>query len=55
MECFGHLPCLKASNKKEIKGPQSEEEKSDLSTNQYLGCISLLKNPIDSRSDGLEP
>ena len=46
---------LKFQMRKEIKGPQSEDEKSDLSTNQYFRCISLLKNPIDSRLDGLEP
>ena len=36
--------------RKEIK-----EEKSDLSTDQYFGRISILKNPIDTRLDGLEP
>ena len=41
--------------RKEIKEAESEKEKSDLSTNQYFGRISLLKNPIDTRSDGLEP
>ena len=46
---------LKFQMRKEIKGPQSEEEKSYLSTNQYFRCISLFKNPIDSRLDGLEP
>ena len=30
-------------------------EKSDLSTDQYFGRIFLLKNPIDTRLDGLEP
>ena len=41
--------------RKEIKEAESEEEKSDLSIEQYFGCISLLKTPIDSRLDGLEP
>ena len=41
--------------RKEIKEAKSEEEKSDLSTDQYFGRISLLKNPIDTRLDGLEP
>ena len=40
--------------RKEIKA-ESEKEKSDLSTDQYFGCISFLKNPIDTRLDGLEP
>ena len=46
---------LKFQIRKEIKGPQSEEEKLDLSTNQYFRHISLFKNRIDSRLDGLEP
>ena len=41
--------------RKEIKEAESEKEKSDLSTDQYFGRISLLKNPIDTRLDGLEP
>ena len=41
--------------RKEIKEVESEKEKSDLSTDQYLGYLSLLKNPIDTRLDGLEP
>ena len=41
--------------RKEIKEAESEKEKSDLSTDQYFGRISLLKNPIDTRPDGLEP
>ena len=41
--------------RKEIKEAESKKEKSDLSTDQYFGCISLLKNPIDTRLDGLEP
>ena len=41
--------------RKEIKEVESENEKSDLSTDQYFECISLLKNPIDTRLDGLEP
>ena len=41
--------------RKEIKEAESEKEKSYLSTDQYFGCISLLKNPIDTRLDGLEP
>ena len=40
--------------RKEIKEAESEKKKSDLSTDQYFGCISLLKNPIDTRLDGLE-
>ena len=40
--------------RKEIKEAESEKEKSDLSTDQYFGHISLLKNPIDTRLDGLE-
>ena len=41
--------------RKEIKEAESEKEKSDLSTDQYFGRISLLKNLIDTRLDGLEP
>ena len=41
--------------RKEINEAESEKEKSDLSTDQYFGRISLLKNPIDTRLDGLEP
>ena len=41
--------------KKEIKEAKSEKEKSDLSTDQYFGRISLFKNSIDTRLDGLEP
>ena len=41
--------------RKEIKEAESEKEKSDLSTDQYFGRISLLKNTIDTRLDGLEP
>ena len=40
---------------KEIKEIESKNEKSDLSTDQYFGWISLLKNLIDTRPDGLEP
>ena len=40
--------------RKEIKEAESEKEKLDLSTDQYFGCISLLRNPIDTRLDGLE-
>ena len=40
---------------KEIKEAESEKEKSDLSTDQYFGHISLLKNPIYTRLDRLEP
>ena len=40
--------------RKEIKEAESEKEKSDLSTNQYFGRISLHKNPIDTRPDRLE-
>ena len=45
----------KLQMRKEIKKAESEKEKSDLSTDQYFGHISLLKNPIDTRWDGLEP
>ena len=38
--------------RKEIKEAKSKKEKSDLSTDQYFWCISLLKNPIDTRLDG---
>ena len=55
LECLDRLPWLEASNKEEIKEAESEKEKSDLSTDQYFGHISLLKTPIDSRPDGLEP
>ena len=41
--------------RKEIKEAESEKEKSDLSTDQYFGNISLLKTPIDTRLDGLKP
>ena len=40
--------------RKEIKETEFEKEKSDLSTDQCFGHISLLKNPIDTRLDGLE-
>ena len=40
--------------RKEIKEAESGKEKSDLSIDQYFGRISLLKNPIDTRLDGLE-
>ena len=41
--------------RKEIKEVEFEKEKSDLSTDQYFGHISLLKNPIDTKLDRLEP
>ena len=41
--------------RKEIKEAKSEKEKSNLSTDQYFRHISLLKNSIDTRLDGLEP
>ena len=41
--------------RKEIKEAESEKEKSDLRTDQYFECISLLKKPIYTRLDGLEP
>ena len=41
--------------RKEIKEVESEKEKSYLSIDQYFGRISLLKNPIDSTLEGLEP
>ena len=37
-----------------IKQAEYEKEKLDLSADQYFGCISLLKNPIDTRPDELE-
>ena len=40
--------------RKEIKEAESEKEKSDLSIDQYFGRISLLKNQIDTRLEGLE-
>ena len=41
--------------RKEIKEAEFEKEKSDLSIDQYFGRISLFKNPIETRMDGLEP
>ena len=41
--------------RKEIKEAESKKEKSDLSTDPYFRRISLLKNLIDTRLDGLEP
>ena len=41
--------------RKEIKEAESKKEKFDLSIDQYFGCTSLLKNPIDTRLDGLAP
>ena len=41
--------------RKKIKEAESEKEKSDLSIDQYFGCISHLKNSIDTRPDGLKP
>ena len=41
--------------RKEIKEAEFEKEKSDLRTDQYFRHISLLKNPIDTRLDRLEP
>ena len=41
--------------RKELKEVESEKEKFDLSTDHYFGRISLLKNLIDTRPDGLEP
>ena len=55
LECQDRLPYWKLQIRKEIKEAKSEKEKSDLSTDQYFGRISLLKNPIDTRLDGLEP
>ena len=40
--------------RKEIKETESKKEKSDLSTDQYFRRISLFKNPIDTRLDGLK-
>ena len=44
----------KVQIRKEIKEGESEKEKSYLSTDPYFGYISLLKNPIDTKLDGLE-
>jgi len=44
----------KLQKRKEIKETESEKEKSDLSTDQYFGRVSLLKNPIDTRLNELE-
>ena len=41
--------------RKEIKEVESENEKSDLSIDQYFRRIFLLKSPIDTRLDRLEP
>ena len=41
--------------RKEIKEAESKKEKSDLSTDPYFRRISLLKNLIDTRLNGLEP
>ena len=41
--------------RKEIKDAESKKEKSNLRTDQYSGRISLLKIPIDTRLDELEP
>ena len=41
--------------REENKEVESEKEKSNLSTDQYFGRISLLKNPNDTKPDGLEP
>ena len=40
--------------RKEIKEVESEKQKYDFCTDKYFGRISLLKNPIDTRLDGLE-
>ena len=40
--------------RKEIKEVEFENEKSNLSIDQYFGLISLLKNPIGKRLDGFE-
>ena len=45
----------KLQMRKEIKEAESEKEKSNLSTDQYFGRISLLKNQIDTKLDELEP
>ena len=55
LECLDRLPWLKASNKKRNQRGKIWKEKSDLSTDHFFGRISLLKNPIDTRLDGLEP
>ena len=56
LEWLGHLPCLEASNYgKKSKSYNLKRKILDLSIDQYFGRISLLKNPINSRLDGLEP
>ena len=55
LECQDQLSYWKLQIRKEIKEAESEKEKFDLSTDQYFGRLSLLKNPIDTRLDGLEP
>ena len=45
----------KLQKRKKINEVESEKEKSDLSTDQYFGRISLLKIPIVTRLNGLEP
>ena len=41
--------------RKEIEEAESGKEKYNLSIDQYFGHISLLKNSIDIRLEGLEP
>ena len=48
-------PDWKLQIRKKIKEAEFEKEKSDLITDQYFGHISLLKNLVDTRLDGLEP
>ena len=55
LECLGRLPCLKVSNKEINQRGRIWIGKSNLSTNQYFGRISLIKNLIDTRPDGLKP
>ena len=54
LEFLDRLSWLEASNKERNQKAEFEKEKSNLSTDQYFGCISLLKNPIDTKLAGLE-
>ena len=54
LEFLDRLSWLEASSKERNQKAEFEKEKSNLSTDQYFGCISLLKNPIDTKLAGLE-
>ena len=55
MEFLDRLSWLEASNKERNQKAEFEKEKSNLSTDQYFGRISLIENPIDTSLDGLKP